>query len=57
MHTQYAMAYFIKPIPTLTGDVAERFNERAAATEANKGSVDFTKEYETACSILADAEL
>ena len=51
------MAYFIKPIPTLTGDVAKRFNERAAATEANKGSVDFTREYETACSILAEAEL
>lgn len=51
------MAYFIKPIPTLTGDVAERFNERAAAVEANRGSIDFTKQMEVARSILSKANL
>ena len=51
------MAYYIKPIPTLTGEVAQRFNERAAETEANRGSVDFSKQVEIARSILAEAEL
>ena len=51
------MAYFIKPIPTLTGDVAERFNERAAEAEANRGSVDFTEQVEVARSILEEAHL
>jgi len=51
------MAYYIKPIPTLTGDVAQRFNERAAEAEANRGSIDFTEQVEIARSILAEAHL
>lgn len=49
------MAYYIKSIPTLTGDVALRFNENAAETETKRGSVDFTKQIEIARSILAKA--
>lgn len=51
------MAYYIKPIPTLTGDVAQRFNERAAEAEANRGSVDFSEQVETMRKILAEAKL
>lgn len=51
------MAYYIKPIPTLTGDAAQRFNERAAAAEANRGSVDFTRQVAVARSILSKAHL
>lgn len=51
------MAYYIKPIPTLTGEVAQRFNERAAEVEANRGSIDFSKQMETARSILSKAHL
>ena len=51
------MAYYIKPIPTLTGEVAQRFNERAAEAEANRGSVDFSNQIEIARSILAKAHL
>lgn len=51
------MAYYIKPIPTLTGDVAQRFNERAAEAEANRGSVDFTEQVETMRKILKEAKL
>ena len=51
------MAYFIKPIPTLTGDVAQRFNERAAEAEANRGSIDFSEKVEIARSILSKAHL
>ena len=51
------MAYYIKPIPTLTGDVAQRFNERADEAEANRGSVDFSEQVEIARSILSKAHL
>lgn len=51
------MAYYIKTIPTLTGEVAQRFNERAAEAEANRGSVDFSEQVEIARSILAKAHL
>ena len=51
------MAYYIKPIPTLTGAAAERFNERAAEVEKNRGAVDFTREMEVARSILSKANL
>ena len=44
-------------IPTLTGEVAQRFNERAAEAEANRGSVDFSEQVEIARSILAKAHL
>ena len=51
------MAYYIKSIPTLTGDVAQRFNERAAEAEANCGAIDFTEQVEVAHNILAEAHL
>ena len=51
------MAYYIKSIPTLTGDVAQRFNERAAEAEANRGAIDFTEQVEVARNILAEAHL
>lgn len=51
------MAYYIKPIPTLTGEVAQRFNERAAEVEANRGSIDFREQVETMRRILAEAKL
>ena len=51
------MAYYIKSIPTLTGDVAQRFNERAAEAEANRGAIDFTEQVKVARSILAEAHL
>ena len=51
------MAYYIKAIPTLTGDVAQRFNERAAEAEANRGSIDFTEQVKVARSILSKAHL
>ena len=51
------MTYYIKCIPTLTGDVAQRFNERAAEAEANRGSVDFTEQVEIERAILSEAHL
>ena len=51
------MAYYIKSIPTLTGDVAQRFNERSAKAEANRGAIDFTEQVEVARNILAEAHL
>jgi hypothetical protein len=51
------MAYYIKPIPTLTGEAAQRFNDRAAEVEANPGSIDFTEQVKIARKILAEAHL
>ena len=51
------MAYYIKSIPTLTGEVAQRFNERAAEVEENRGSIDFSEQVESARSILSKAHL
>lgn len=51
------MAIYIKSIPTLKGEVAERFNERAAEAENKRGSIDFSKQIETARRILSDAKL
>ena len=51
------MAYYIKSIPTLTGEVAQRFNEMAAEVEENRGSIDFSEQVEIARSILSKAHL
>ena len=51
------MAYYINPIPTLTGEAAQRFNDRAAEVEANQGSIDFTEQVKIAREILAEAHL
>lgn len=38
------MAIYIKPIPTLTGEVAERFEKIARENEAKRGTVDCTQQ-------------
>lgn len=47
------MAVYIKPIPVLTGKVAEKFEKAARESEAKKGTVDFSKEMEMTRQILA----
>ena len=54
---QLSMAIFIKAIPTLKGEVAERFNEQAAEVENNRGSEDFSAQIEKARRILEEAKL
>lgn len=44
---------YIKPIPVLTGKVAERFEKSARKNEAKRGTVDFSKEVKMTKSILA----
>ena len=51
------MAIYIKSIPTLKGEVAARFNQRAEQAEKNRGSVDFSCQVEKARQILAEAKL
>jgi len=51
------MAIYIKSIPTLTGDVAERFNEQAEKAEDMRGSIDFSQQVEIARRILQEARL
>lgn len=51
------MAYYIKPIPTLTGEVAQRFNERAAEAEEKRGAIDFTDKVEAMRAMLREAKL
>lgn len=46
------MAIYIKPIPTLTGRVAERFEKAARESEARRGTVDFSREVEMTKRIL-----
>lgn len=46
------MAVYIKPIPVLTGEVAEKFEKAARESEAKKGTVDFSKEVEMTRRIL-----
>ncbi len=38
------MSVFVKAIPTLRGEVAERFVKMSEANLARRGSVDFSKE-------------
>ena len=40
------MAIYIKPIPTLTGKVAEKFEKIARENEKKRGTVDFSREVE-----------
>lgn len=52
------MAIFIKPVPTLHGKAAERFNKAVVQNETIKrASVDFTKQMETARAILAKSKI
>lgn len=47
------MAVYIKPIPVLTGKVAEKFEKTARESEAKRRTVDFSKEVAMTKSILA----
>lgn len=48
------MAFYPKPIPTLTGEVAERFIRKAEYNETyRKRSIDFTEQVAKARRILA----
>ena len=48
------MAIYIKPIPTLTGKVAEKF---ARENEKKRGTVDFSREVEMTKRILEKSNL
>lgn len=43
---------YIKPIPVLTGKVAEKFEKNARESETKRGTVDFSKEMEMTKRIL-----
>lgn len=51
------MAIAIKNIPTLNKKEAEAFIKKAETTYSNKASVDFTRQVQSANSILAKANL
>lgn len=51
------MAIYIKPIPTLTGKVAEAFEKNARANEAKQRTVDFSQEVEMTKRILEKSNL
>lgn len=51
------MAIYIKSIPTLKGEVAERFNKRAEEAELKRGTVDFSEQVAKARRILSRANL
>jgi hypothetical protein len=52
------MAIYIKPVPTLHGRVAERFNRIAAQNATEKrASIDFTKQVKIARAILEKSKL
>lgn len=46
------MAIYVKPIPTLTGAVAENFERVARANEAKRGSIDFSQQVQSMQAIL-----
>ena len=51
------MAVYIKPIPVLTGKVAEKFEKTARESEAKRGTVDFSQEVEMVKHILAKSDI
>ena len=51
------MAIYIKPIPTLTGKVAEKFEKIARENEKKRGTVDFSREVEMTKRILEKSNL
>lgn len=51
------MAIYIKPIPTLTGKVAEKFEKMARKNESRRGTVDFSREVEMTKKILEKSNL
>lgn len=54
---QTNMAIYIKPIPTLTGAVAEKFEKIARENEAKRGTVDFTKQREAFEKIMENSRI
>lgn len=52
------MAIYIKPVPTLHGKVAERFNKTAKENATMKrATVDFTKQVKIARAILEKSKI
>ena len=51
------MAIYIKPIPTLTGKVAEKFEKIARENEKKRGTVDFSREVEMTKRILEKSNI
>ncbi len=48
---------YIKPIPVLTGKVAEKFEKEARKSEARRGTVDFSQEVEMVKYILSKSDI
>jgi len=46
------MAIYVKPVPTLTGKSASDFIKKAETTAMHSGTVDFSKQMESAARIL-----
>ena len=51
------MAVYIKPIPVLTGKVAEKFEKAARESEAKRGTIDFSKEVAMTRRILEKSNI
>lgn len=47
------MALQIASVPVLSGEAADRFDERMAESEKKRGSVDFSKQIQMARRIVA----
>ena len=47
------MAVYVKAIPTLRGDVAERFIKKSEKNLQKRASIDFSKEAANSLAILA----
>lgn len=47
------MSVYIKALPTLSGQPAERFVKQTIINFQNRASIDFSKEYDNSCKILA----
>lgn len=51
------MAIYVKPIPTLSGKVAENFEKVARENEAKRRTIDFSQEVEMTKRILEKSNL
>ena len=51
------MAIYIKPIPTLTSKVAEKFEKIARENEKKRGTVDISSEVEMTKRIMENSKL
>lgn len=51
------MAIYVKPIPILTGKVAENFEKDARANEAKRNTVDFSREVAMTKRILEKSNI